>query len=192
MSTHPVPRGAAALALILAGGLLAGCGDGDGAAQDPGSSAAESPDAGGTGAGSTEAGVTVTDLPQLEGAYATALQTYVDFEEGRRRVARTGEMNTQLSFSAVGAIGRRYRQAAQELAGAGETYGGEVVVEVLDVRTRDTVMTIDLCVDATGLEVPDGAPELLGRAGRVPERVTVANLEGPWRVTRAEPVAGSC
>jgi len=51
---------------------------------------------------------------------------------------------------------------------------------------------LDICVDATQLAVPDGAPALLGEATRAPQRFRVTNILGPWRVTRAESVAGSC
>ena len=185
-----VRRGVAALALTaLAGVALVGCGDDEPDAQDP---ASAEPSGSGTPPTTDDPGVEITGLPGMEGPYATALETYVDFEEGRRLVARTGEMNQRLSFSAVGGLADRYRQAADELAAAGTTYDGTVVVEVVDVRTRDTVVLIDLCVDATALVVPDGAPELLGRAVRSPERVAVVNLEGPWRVTRTVSGSGSC
>ena len=54
------------------------------------------------------------------------------------------------------------------------------------------MLRIDICVDATRLLVPDGAPTVLGEATRAPQRIEVTNIEGPWRVTKAESLDGSC
>jgi hypothetical protein len=54
------------------------------------------------------------------------------------------------------------------------------------------VLQLDVCVDGTGLVVPDGAPPLLGESTRSPQRIEVTNIVGPWRVTKVEPGDGSC
>jgi hypothetical protein len=95
-----------------------------------------------------------------------------------------------LSYSATARVVDPYREALA--AYAGEPYDGDVVIEFLGVQTRDSVLRIDICVDATALEVPDDGPTLLGEATRAPQRIEVTNIVGPWRVTEAEPVDGSC
>jgi hypothetical protein len=135
-------------------------------------------------------GLDLVDPPDVEGAYATALQTYVDFERGRRLAAREGRIGPLLRFSAVAPVVDPYRKALASYSDGG--YDGDVAVEFLDVRPRDLALRIDVCVDATQLVVPDGAPTLLGEATRAHQRIEVRNLEGPWRVTKAEPVDGSC
>ena len=135
-------------------------------------------------------GVDLVDRPELKGVYQQALQTYVDFERGRRLAAREGKVGRLLSFSATARVVDPYREALA--AYAGEPYDGDVVIEFLGVQTRDSVLRIDICVDATALEVPDDGPTLLGEATRAPQRIEVTNIVGPWRVTEAEPVDGSC
>ena len=135
-------------------------------------------------------GVDLVDRPQLEGAYQQALQTYIDVERGRRLAAREGEVGKLLAFNATASVVDPYERAFA--AYADDTYDGDVVIEFLDVRPRDTVLRIDICVDATRLVVPDGAPTLLGEPIRAPQRIEVTNIVGPWRVTKADPVDGSC
>ena len=135
-------------------------------------------------------GLDLVDRPELEGAYDRALQTYVDFERGRRLAAREGRIGRLLLFNGVASVVDPYRDAFAAYADG--TYDGDVVIEFLDVRPRDTVLRIDICVDATRLLVPDGAPTVLGEATRAPQRIEVTNIEGPWRVTKAESLDGSC
>ncbi len=135
-------------------------------------------------------GVDLVDRPTLKGVYQQALQTYVDFERGRRLVARQGTVGRLLAFHATARVVDPYREALASYSGA--PYDGDVAIEFLDVQTRDSVVRIDICVDATALEVPDDGPTLLGEATRAPQRIEVANFVGPWRVTEVEPVDGSC
>jgi hypothetical protein len=180
---NPARLTLAALALPLL--LVAGCTEDEpGDADNPGSpttSAAE--------IDYPEEGVDLVDRPVLEGAYDKALQTYVKFERGRRLAAREGEVGDLLAFNAVASVVDPYREA---VARGADAYDGDVVIEFLDARPRDTVLVLDVCVDATGLVVPDGAPALLGEATRAPQRIEVTNIVGPWRVTKVEPVDGSC
>lgn len=161
--------------------LLTGCGDDEPATDD-------SPPAGSDIAYPAE-GVDVVDRPELKGVYADALQVYVDFERGRRLAAREGTDNELLSFNATGGLARPIREAAKSLGGG---YDGTVTVEFLSAQPRDTVLRLDVCIDATALEVPEGAPAVLGSATRQPARVEVSNLTGPWRVTDVKGVGGGC
>ena len=136
-------------------------------------------------------GLDLVGTPDLPGVYAKALQTYVDFERGRRLTAREGRVNRLLSFNATARVVDPYREALRAYGDRG-TYGGDVTVEFVGARPRGDRLLIDLCVDATRLQVPDGAPTQLGEATRAPQHVEVTNFVGPWRVTRAEPVDGSC
>jgi hypothetical protein len=172
----------AALAVPLL--LVAGCTE-----DEPGGSDEASSPSAAVEADYPDEGVDLVDRPELEGAYDKALQTYVRFERGRRLAAREGEVGDLLAFNAVASVVDPYREA---LAGDADAYDGDVVIEFLDARPRDTVLVLDVCVDATGLVVPDGAPALLGEATRAPQRIEVTNIVGPWRVTRVEPVDGSC
>lgn len=137
-----------------------------------------------------EDGVDLVDPPALEGVYQRGLQTYVDYERGRRLAARDGKVGRLLSFNATARVVDPFRKALASYDGP--PYDGDVVIEFLDAQTRDSLLRIDVCVDATALQVPDGAPALLGEATRTPQRIDVTNIEGLWRVTRAEPVDGSC
>ncbi len=180
MSTHRI-----ALALVLPLLLVAGCADEEPTADDPG----------GSGSSTAEIdypaeGVDLVDPPDLKGVYQQALQTYVDFERGRRLAAREGKVGRLLSFNAIARVSDPFREALAAYAGG--TYEGDVVIEFLDAKTRDSVLVLDICVDATALAVPDGAPTQLGEATRSPQRIEVTNIVGPWRVTRAESVDGSC
>lgn len=181
MSTHRI-----ALALVLPLLLVAGCADEEPTADDPagsGSSAAE--------IDYPEEGVDLVDPPELKGVYQQALQTYVDFERGRRLAAREGKVGRLLSFNAIARVSDPFREALAAYGGT-TTYDGDVVIEFLDAKTRDSVLVLDICVDATALRVPDGAPTQLGEATRAPQRIEVTNIVGPWRVTRAESVDGTC
>lgn len=174
------------LALIVPLLLVTGC-------ADDGPEAAEGPESSTTPTVEVDypdEGVDLADRPEVEGAYETALQTYVDFERGRRQAAREGAIGELLSFNATADVVDPYREALAAFPGG--TFGGDVVIDFLDVEPRDLVLQIDVCVDATRLVVPAGAPTLLGEATLAPQRIEVTNIEGPWRVTRAEPVEGSC
>ena len=175
--------GLVALALPLA--LLAACGDTG--SEDP-TEAGQSPPAGSDIAYPDE-GVDVVGEPELKGVYAEALQVYVDFERGRRLAAREGTDNELLSFNATGNVSRPIKAAAEQLGGG---YDGTVTLEFTAAQPRDTVLRLDVCVDATALEVPDGAPAVLGGATRAPHRVEVSNLTGPWRVTAVQALDGDC
>lgn len=190
MTSHrglPAPVALAALAgLVVPLLLLAGCAEDDEPrAADPSSTTATAD------IDYPEVGLDLVDAPELKGVYQQALQTYVDFERGRRLTAREGSINRLLSFNAVANVVDPYR-AALEAYGDRGTYDGDVRIEFLDARPRGDVLHIDVCVDATRLEVPDGAPTQLGEATRAPQRIDVTNIVGPWRVTRAEPVEGDC
>lgn len=180
------PRLALALALPLL--LVAGCGEDEPGADDASSSTAVEPPP--DEVDYPEEGLDLVDRPELEGAYDRALQTYVDFERGRRLAAREGRIGRLLLFNGVASVVDPYRDAFAAFTDG--TYDGDVVIGFLDVRPRDTVLRIDICVDATRLLVPDGAPTVLGEATRAPQRIEVTNLEGPWRVTKAESLDGSC
>ncbi len=176
-------RLAPALVLLLL--LAAGCSEDEpGAADEPTTSTSA------TEADYPEEGVDLVDRPELEGVYEQALQTYVDFERGRRLAAREGAVNRLLSFNGTADVVDPYREAFA--AYDGRAYGGDVVIEFLDARPRDMVLRIDICVDATRLVVPEGAPTQLGEATRAPQQIEVTNFLGPWRVTEVEPVDGAC
>lgn len=186
----PLRRALAVLALPLL--LVVACAEQDA----PSTDASDAPAGSDTSTTAVEVdypdvGLDLVDLPHLPGVYERALQTYVDFERGRRLAARTGEVGRLLSFNATASVVDPYREALAAYADRG-TYDGDVVIEFLDARPRDSVLRLELCVDATALVVPDGAPTQLGEATRGPQRIEVTNLVGPWRVTRAEPVDGSC
>lgn len=174
-----------ALALVLPLLLVAGCSEDEPNPPDQAAASPSAPDVDYPGEG-----VDLVDRPELEGAYEKALQTYVDFERGRRQAAREGAVGPLLSFNATASVVDPYRKAIAAYADG--RYDGDVAVEFLAARPRDTVLVLDICVDATQLVVPDGAPTLLGEATRAPQRIQVTNILGPWRVTKAEPVAGSC
>ncbi len=184
------------LALALAVPLLfvAGCsGDKPDAVDDAGSSTTATATETATGTAEVEypaEGLDLIDRPTMEGAYERALQTYIDFERGRREAAREGKVGRLLSFNGTASVVDPYRRAVTTYADGG--YDGVVAIEFLDARTRDTVLVIDICVDATELVVPDRAPALLGEATRAPQRIQVTNIVGPWRVTKAAPVDGTC
>lgn len=186
MLTHRLP-------LLLAVPLLmvAACSNGDEELEGTKSSAASTVVETEQEVDYPEDGVDLVDPPILEGVYRRALQTYVDFERGRRLAARDGRVGRLLSFSATAPVVDPYRAALTSYDSAG-SYAGDVVVEFLDAQPRGRVLRIDVCVDATALQVPDGAPVLLGEATRAPQQVDVSNIEGLWRVTRAEPVDGTC
>gem|GEM_PF-6612668 len=191
MNTHRLARPLVVpvlLPVLLPLLLLVGCADDEPTADDPANPA----DGGSTSAeiDYPAEGVDVVDPPELKGVYQRALQTYVDFERGRRLAAREGEVGRLLSFNATARVVDPYREALARYNGG--TYDGDVAIEFLGARTRDSVLVLDICVDATALLVPDGSPTQLGEATRAPQRIEVTNIVGPWRVTAAEPVDGSC
>lgn len=135
-------------------------------------------------------GVDLKGTPALEGVYQRAMQTYIDFERGRRQAARDGAVGRLLTFNAVADVVDPYREALRNFGRGG--YAGDVAIEFLGAAPRGSRLLLEVCVDGTLLEVPDGAPTLLGEPTRAPQQVDVTNVEGLWRVTRAEPVDGSC
>lgn len=182
------PRLAFAITVPLL--LVAGCSDDQpDAVDEPAASAPAT-----AGIDYPAEGVDLVNRPEMKGAYTQALQTYVDFERGRREAARVGKVGRLLSFNGTASVVEPYRRAVATYAARGhaEEYGGVVAVEFLRTRTRDTVLVVDVCLDGTGLAVPDGAPALLGEATRAPQRIQVTNIVGPWRVTRVDQVAGTC
>lgn len=168
---------------------------GAGCADEPTAGDAADPDTSETSETSGEIdypdeGVDLVDPPELEGVYQEALQTYVAFERGRRLAAREREVGRLLTFNATARVADPYRAALA--AHDGGSYDGDVAIEFLAAKPRDSVLVLDICVDATALLVPDGAPTQLGEATRSPQRIEVSNIVGPWRVTAAESVDGSC
>lgn len=137
-------------------------------------------------------GVDLVDLPELAGVYQQGLQTYVDFERGRRLAAREGKVGRLLAFNATADVVDAYRAALRSSGPADGSYDGEVVVEFLDARPRDSVLRLEVCVDGTGLVVPETAPAVLGEATRALQQIEVTFIEGVWRVTRAEVADDSC
>ena len=100
MLTH---RLALALAVPLL--LVAGCSDGDedrSGRRAPGRRPRRADDE----IDYPEEGVDLVDRPELEGVYERGLQTYVDFERGRRLAAREGRVGRLLSFNATSRRGR--------------------------------------------------------------------------------------
>jgi hypothetical protein len=168
--------------------LLGACAAGDDKPTTAGSSATTSTS---DAVDYPDEGVDLVGTPELEGVYQKALQTYIDFERGRRLTAREGRVDRMLAFNATSGVVDPYREALREYGDRG-TYAGDVTVEFLDARPHGDRLLIDVCVDATDLDVPDSAPTQLGEATRAPQRVEVTNIVGPWRVTSAEPVDGSC
>lgn len=168
--------------------LLGGCSAGDDSPTTAGPSATASTS---DDIDYPDEGVDIVGAPELDGVYRRALQTYVDFERGRRLTAREGRVDRMLAFNATSEVVDPYREALRAY-GEGGAYTGDVTVELLDVRPHGDRLLIDVCVDATDLVVPDGAPTQLGEATRAPQHVEVTNILGPWRVTRAESVDGSC
>ncbi|MDZ5622777.1 hypothetical protein [Nocardioides bizhenqiangii] len=180
-----------ALALALPLLIAAGCAeDGPDAADPSAASTATADESQLEDIDYPDEGVDLVDRPELEGAYQQALQTYVDFERGRRQAAREGEVGRLLSLNGTASVVDPYREAFAAYSDG--TYDGDVVIEFLEARPRDTVLRLDICVDATRLVVPDGAPTQLGEATRAPQRIEVTNILGPWRVTEVASVDGSC
>ena len=136
-------------------------------------------------------GVALVGTPELKGVYARALRTYVDFERGRRLTAREGRIDRLLAFNATGEVVDPYRQALRAYGDRG-TFAGDVTIEFVRAQPHGDRLLLDLCVDATALEVPEGAPTLLGEATRAPQHVVITNIVGSWRVTQVESVDGSC
>lgn len=181
---HPLAVLTLAALLVVS---LAGCAENGPADADPATADGASTPA----VDYPDEGVDLVDRPEAEGVYEQALQTYVDFERGRRQAAREGRVGRLLSFNATASVVDPYRAALAAYADGG-TYDGDVAIEFTGLRPRDLVLTIEVCVDATALEVPEGAPTLLGEATRAPQRIQVSNLVGPWRVTKVQPLDGSC
>jgi hypothetical protein len=170
--------------------LLAACStDEEPTTADP--SATSSATAPATDVDYPEEGVDLVGTPELKGVYQEALQTYVDFERGRRLSAREGRIDRMLAFNATAAVVDPYRKALEAYGDRG-TYAGDVTIEFVAAQPHGDRLLLDLCVDATALQVPDGAPTQLGEATRAPQHVEVTNIVGPWRVTRAESIDGTC
>ncbi|MEZ0577904.1 hypothetical protein [Nocardioides sp. MH1] len=181
-------RTAVPSALLLL--LLAGCSTPDDEPTADGPSSSATSDAADE-ADYPDEGVDLVGTPELEGVYARALRTYVDFERGRRLTAREGRVSRLLSFNATARVVDPYREALRAYDGRG-TYAGDVTVEFVRAEPHGDRLLIDVCIDATQLQVPDGAPTQLGEATRAPEHVEVTNIVGSWRVTGVDPVDGSC
>lgn len=167
--------------------LLAACSsDGQEGAAAPSTTSAATPDV-----DYPDEGVDLVGIPELKGVYTRALRTYVDFERGRRLSARDGRVDRMLAFNATGEVVDAYRRALAAYDDRG-SYGGDVTIEFVRAEPHGDRLLLDLCVDATALRVPDGAPGILGEPTRAPQQVEVTNFMGPWRVTRADRVDGSC
>ncbi|KAA1419458.1 hypothetical protein F0U44_13585 [Nocardioides humilatus] len=181
----PRPALAACATTLL---LLAGCSTADDEPRDPDSS---DPTSAAPDVDYPDDGLDLVDSPQLKGVYQDAIQTYIDFERGRRLTAREGRVTRLLAFSALADVVAPYRAALKAYGDRG-TYSGDVTVEFISAQPHGDRLLLDVCVDARMLVVPDGAPTQLGEGTRAPQHIEVSNIVGPWRVTKAVPIDGSC
>ena len=117
-----------ALALVLPLLLVTGCSEDEPNPPDEAASPS-APDVDYPGEG-----VDLVGRPELKGAYAQALQTYVDFERGRRLAAREGAVGRLLSFNATASVVDPYRKAFAAYTDG--RYDGDVAIEFLAARPR--------------------------------------------------------
>ena len=131
-------------------------------------------------------GLEYDGLPDLEGRYRDALETFVAFDRGRLQLLREAKMNPLLSDNAADPVVANWQATATYLQDNDAYYRGTSVATFGDVQTKGDLLGLDLCLDGTELRyVQGGAASAPEGPAQVPFRVIVTQNDGTWTVTEA-------
>lgn len=140
-----------------------------------------------------EVGLEFAALPAATGAEAAALATYVEYERGLRRLSRTGELNPLLTDNAAASLTPTLESTVDYLQGNDIRYRGTAVLTVAFEAFGEQAAVLDLCTDASGLElVTAGEPGPVEGAPRAAGRVVLTAGGGDWIVTQYDTLEDPC
>jgi hypothetical protein len=141
-----------------------------------------------------EAGLTFTNMPDLQGKWRGALRTYVDYQRGVGVGGRNAEVSALVHGNASAELIDQHRQSVKYQQDNDVRFGGEVVIEFLESRRRtDALLVLETCVDTSSewLEIGgerrpvDGAPR--GKA-----LIVVHRGDDGWLVVSSTRDEGGC
>ncbi|MGA9746832.1 MAG: hypothetical protein WBQ50_05195 [Nocardioides sp.] len=133
-----------------------------------------------------DVGLTYAALPEVEGAQADALATYVAYEHGLRRLSRTARISPELADAAGQSLMPTLRNTVKYLKSNDLRYAGTTTIDVTVDGGSSQTMVLDLCTDATDLRlVSKGNERPVKGLQRAKGRVTLNTVGGTsdWAVT---------
>lgn len=138
-------------------------------------------------------GLEYDGLPDVEGKYRDALETFVAFDRGRLQLLHEAEMNPLVTKNAAEQVVATFRSTATYLQQNDAHYRGTTVASFSDVEEGNDLLGLDLCLDGTELRyVEGGSASAPDGPARVPFRVIVTLRDGTWTVTEASTQEGTC
>lgn len=207
---HKFARASLVASCLALGVTLTACSDDSGAEKEQvdlsesgnsSPSADSSADGSGTDQGSTDAlatdypdvGLEFTSLPEVKGAKRAALETYVDFEQGQRKLSRTAELNSMITDNAAPSVEDSMQATIDWLNQNKTRYDGTARIDVSFEGMSAGTAVLDLCIDAKGLSlVTDGQKRPVEGRERGRSQVSVTNAGGAWQVTNYSDLDESC
>lgn len=140
-----------------------------------------------------EDGVVFEPFPELEGPARPAVEAYVDFERGIRRVYRGADPESLLTESGAPDLAEGIASSARDAVRRGEEYRGLLRVSVDVERAAPRLVALELCLDQSELRLfQDGESGSVPGPTRASVQVIVSGVDGQWRVTEYGPLDGGC
>ncbi|KHL12097.1 UNVERIFIED_CONTAM: hypothetical protein LK11_39055 [Mumia flava] len=138
-------------------------------------------------------GLEITELPAVDDEYGPALETYVAFEEGRRRMYETTRVGPLVRRNASPPVEDQMRAIARSFRDADSRLVGTNVLEVDAAESSDTMLALAVCSDTASMEVESaGTREPLEGDPRTMIDVTLTAAGGVWLVTDYTWTEDSC
>lgn len=140
-----------------------------------------------------DVGLEFTSLPKVKGAKRAALETYVAFERGQRKLSRTASMNPLITKNAAPSAQQPLQNAIDWMHSNDTRYDGTARIDVSFEGAGAATATLNLCIDATDLAlVTDGQKRPVEGRQRSASRVSLSNGGGTWLLTAYESLDESC
>lgn len=140
-----------------------------------------------------EVGLEFAALPEVTGAERSAVATYVAYERGLRQLSRTAELNALLTDNSAPSLTPTLESTVDYLRSNDVRYRGTAVLEVAVEAFGTKAAVLDLCTDASGLElVTAGTAGPVEGPPRAQGRVVLTAGGGGWVVTQYDTLEETC
>lgn len=132
-----------------------------------------------------EVGLEFSDLPQPRGTKREALEAYVAYERGLRKLSRTAKPNAMITDHATQPLITTMESTVDYLRSNSIRYQGTADIAVSFVGNSARATVLEVCIDGTDLElVQNGSTKPINGPGRLPGRVVVTSNGQAWLVTQ--------